>query len=270
MRRCRLAALAGVVLLAVASSACKKLQARDQLNKGVNAFRNGQFQDAVDKFQHAVALDPNLVNARLYLAMSYFQQYAPGGESPANKQMGQQAISAFEDVLKLDPSNTTALATIGTIYYYFKDFDNAKKFQRHRLDIEPNNPEPYYWIGVMDYAVCAKNNGDTRVGDPKLNVLGPTGEPPPLPEKLRAQLAQKNSALIDEGMQALNKAIELKPNYDEAMAYLNLIYRQKADIESEPGARAADLKAANDWLAKAMAARSQTGAAAAAAASSSH
>ncbi len=33
-------------------------------------------------------------------------------------------------------------------------------------------------------------------------------------------------------MTALKKAIELKPDYDDAMAYLNLLYRQKADLES--------------------------------------
>jgi tetratricopeptide (TPR) repeat protein len=269
MRRYSLAAFAGLFVLAAASSGCNKLKARDQLNKGVNSFRNGQFQDAVDKFQHAVTLDPNLVNARLYLAMSYFQQYAPGGDSAANKQMGQQAIAAFENVLSVDPSNTTALATIGTIYYYFKDFDKAKEFQRKRLDIEPNNPEPYYWIGVMDYALAAKNNGDLRAGDPKLAVIGPTGELPPLPTKLRTELADKNSKLIDEGMTALDKAVELKPNYDEAMAYLNLLYRQKADIEATPEERAADIKTANDWLSKAMAARGQAGAATSAASSSS-
>jgi tetratricopeptide (TPR) repeat protein len=264
MRRYRFAPLAGVLLLAVAATGCNRLKARDQLNKGVNAFRNAQFQEAVAHFQEASSLDPTLENARLYLAMSYFQQYAPGGDSADNVKIGQQAISAFNNVLELDPKNTTALATIGTIYYDMKDFDKAKDYQRHRLDIEPNNPEPYYWIGVMDYGLAGKNDTDARKTDPKLAVIGPNGDLPPLPEKLRVELADKNSATLQEGMDALNKAIDLKPNYDEAMAYLNLLYRQKADIEKEPSQRAADIKSANDWLAKAMEARKTAGAAAAA------
>ena len=264
MRRYRLAPFAGVLLLAVAATGCNKLKARDQLNKGVNAFRNAQFQEAVAHFQEAASLDPTLEDARLYLAMSYFQQYAPGGESPDNVKIGQQAIDAFNNVLQLDPKNTTALATIGTIYYDMKDFDKAKDYQRHRLEIEPNNPEPYYWIGVMDYGMAGKNNTDLRKTDPKLTMLLPNGDFPPLPEKMRAELAEKNSAMIDEGMDALNKAINLKPNYDEAMAYLNLMYRQKADIEKDPAARAGDIKQANDWLAKAMEARKTAGAGSAA------
>jgi tetratricopeptide (TPR) repeat protein len=262
MRRYRLAPLGGVLLLLVAATGCNRLKARDQLNKGVNAFRAAQFQEAVAHFQEAASLDPTLEDARLYLAMSYFQQYAPGGDSEANVKIGQQAIDAFNNVLQLDPKNTTALATIGTIYYDMKDFDKAKDYQRHRLDIEPNNPEPYYWIGVMDYALVAKNDTDVRKTDPKLAVLLPNGDFPPLPEKLRAGLEQKNSAMIAEGMDALNKAINLKPNYNEAMAYLNLLYRQKADIDKDSSERASDIKAANDWLSRAMEARKAAGAAA--------
>jgi tetratricopeptide (TPR) repeat protein len=264
MRRYRLAPFAGVLLLAVAATGCNRLKARDQLNKGVNAFRNAQFQEAVAHFQEASSLDPTLENARLYLAMSYFQQYAPGGESPDNVKVGQEAIDAFNNVLELDPKNTTALATIGTIYYDMKDFDKAKDYQRRRLDIEPNDPEPYYWVGVMDYGLAGKNDNDMRKTDPKLAQIGPNGDLPPLPEKMRTQLEEKNANLINEAMDALNKAINLKPNYDEAMAYLNLVYRQKADIEKDPSARAADIKQANDWLSKAMEARKTAGAAAAA------
>jgi tetratricopeptide (TPR) repeat protein len=257
MRSYRLVSIAGVLLLAVASTGCNRLKARDHLNKGVNAFRAAQFQEAIDHFQQAAALDPKLLNARLYLAMSYFQQYAPGGESPDNKKIGQQAVDAFKNVLDIDPNNSTALAYTGLLYYNMKDFDNAKQFQQRRQNLDPNNPEPYYWIGVIDYLHCVKNQSAARNTDPKLATPDRNGELPPLPEKLRAPLAQQNGAAIKEGMDALNKAIELKPNYDEAMAYLNLLYRQKADIESDSGARASDIKSANDWLAKALEARKQ-------------
>ena len=102
-------ALLGVSLLLLAfSSGCSRLRARDQLNKGVAAFRSAQFQTAIVHFKNAVALDPTLLNARLYLATAYAQQYVPGGESPENLKIAQQAIDAFNDVLKMDPNNTTA------------------------------------------------------------------------------------------------------------------------------------------------------------------
>jgi tetratricopeptide (TPR) repeat protein len=257
MRSFRLASIAGVLLLAVVASGCNRLKARDQLNKGVNAFRAAQFQEAIDHFQQAASLDPRLLNARLYLAMSYFQQYAPGGDSPDNKKIGQQAVDAFKNVLDLDANNSTALAYTGLLYYNMKDFDNAKAFERRRQDLDPNNPEPYYWIGVIDYLHCLKNQAAARNSDAKLATPDKNGDLPPLPEKLRTDLNQKNATAVKEGMDALNKAIELKPNYDEAMAYLNLLYRQKADMEPDSAARASDIKNANDWLAKALDARKQ-------------
>src|SRR6516165_11575965 len=116
MKTHKFAPVCGVLFLAMVSGGCGKyinmLKARDQLNKGVASFRNAAFQPAIDHFQQAVVLDPTLINARLYLAMSYFQQYVPGGESDENINMAKQAINAFENVLNMDPRNSTALATI--------------------------------------------------------------------------------------------------------------------------------------------------------------
>jgi hypothetical protein len=36
--------------------------------------------------------------------------------------------------------------------------------------------------------------------------------------------------MVDEGISDLQKAIAVKPDYDDAMAYLNLLYRRKADM----------------------------------------
>jgi len=132
-----------------------------------------------------------------------------------------------------------------------KDFDKAKQFQRRRMEVEPNNPEPYYWIGVINWAVCFQQDGQVRK-DLDLTTPNKVGVLPPLPEKYRAQLEEKNSKLIDEGLEALNKSLDLKPNDFDTMAYLNLLYRQKADIEESKEARAADLKTADDWQQKAM------------------
>jgi tetratricopeptide (TPR) repeat protein len=129
MKRYKFALLGGALLLALAACGCDRLKARDHLNKGVQDYRNAQFQQAIKHFQEAVRLDPSLMNARLYLATAYAQQYVPGGDSDDNKQIAQQAINAFEDVLRVDPSNTSALASIATIYYNQKKFDEAKDDQ---------------------------------------------------------------------------------------------------------------------------------------------
>ena len=73
-------------------------------------------------------------------------------------------------------------------------------------------------------------------------------------KKVSAEMKEKNAANIQEGIDNLNKALQLRPDYDDAMAYMNLMYRERADIQcDDPAARSADLKTADDWVDKTMA-----------------
>jgi len=255
MKVYKLVLLGAVLLLLPFSSGCQKLRARDQLNKGVAAFRNAQFQAAIMHFKTAVGLDPTLLNAKLYLATAYFNQYIPSGESPENLKIAAQAIDAYEDVLKADANNANAIASIAQIYYYEKNFEKAKEYQRRLLQADPNNPVPYYWIGVLDWAICFPRSQQMRK-DLKIEFPKDPKDPstlPPFPAKARADLEEKNGPLVKEGVEVLEKAIQLKPNDFETMAYLNLMYRQKADLEPDAAAREADLKQAENWVDKALA-----------------
>jgi cytochrome c-type biogenesis protein CcmH/NrfG len=250
--------LLGVVLaLAVSAAGCNKLKARDQLNKGVAAFRNAQFQTSIEHFKTAAELDPTLLNARLYLATAYAQQYIPGGESEENKKIGMQAIEAFEDVLKMDPNNETAFASIAQIYYNMREFEKAKEYQRRRLQVEPNNPEPYYWIGVINWATAYPRAQQVRKD---LNIALPPdptkpGILPAIPEKARVELEEQNAPIVEEGIEAIQKALDLKPNDTDAMTYLNLLLRQKSEYTKDPAERADLLKQADAWVEKALAIR---------------
>jgi hypothetical protein len=57
-------------------------------------------------------------------------------------------------------------------------------------------------------------------------------------------------------MEMLKRAIELRPEYDDAMVYLNLLFRERAAIEcGDPAARSNDERLAKEWADKAMQAR---------------
>jgi len=73
-------------------------------------------------------------------------------------------------------------------------------------------------------------------------------------KKVCAEIKEKNTANVQEGIDNLTKALQLRPDYDDAMAYLNLMYRERADIQcDDPAARSADLKTADEWVDKTMA-----------------
>lgn len=255
-RSTRVLAQAAIVLLVLvglfASVGCNKLKARDQLNKGVQAYKNARYEEAIDRFQKAVGLDPNLINARLYLATAYAQQYIPGAETPDNNNMAEQAITQYKNVLQQKPNDLNAIKGIAYLYLQMKRFEDAKDYYRKVTELDPNDPESYYSIAVIDWTQTYQPRMEER------NKLGLKPDEPLKDKKVCEQLKQKNSAKVDEGMQMLDKALQLRPDYDDAMAYLNLLYREKADIEcGNPAAREADLKNADEWVDRTLATKKQ-------------
>src|SRR5438309_2117203 len=245
LRLLAVVAIAAAMLFAVG---CNKLRARDQLNKGVQSYKNSKYEEAIDHFQQAVSLDPGLLNARLYLATAFAQQYIPGADTPDNNKMAEQAIDQYKEVLKRDPKNINSVKGIAYLYLQMKRFDDAKAYYRKATELDPNDPEPYYSVAVIDWTESYQPRMEERA------KLGLKPEEPLKDKKVCSALKQKSSANIQDGIDNLDKALKLRPNYDDAMAYMNLMYRERADIQCEdPAARAADLKTADEWVDKTMA-----------------
>src|SRR5579872_6216939 len=147
----RLLMLAAAMLAIITSVGCSKLRARDQLNKGVTAYKNAKYEEAIDHFQQSVALDPSLINAKMYLATAFAQQYIPGADTPDNNKMAEQAIDQYKEVMTRDPKNINSVKGIAYLYLQQKKFDQAKEYYRKASDADPNDPEPYYSVGVIDW-----------------------------------------------------------------------------------------------------------------------
>jgi tetratricopeptide (TPR) repeat protein len=252
----RLVGLVAIVVTVLGVAGCNKLKARDLLNKGVAAFRNGQYDASIEDFKQAKDLDPSLLNARLYLATAYATEYIPGAPSDDNVRVGQQAVSEFQDVLTVDPGNLSALDGIGSILYNMAGtpfdpdkYDQSKQFHLKHIQLKPDDPEPYYWVGVIDWTLAYRANAEARQGYNIQNQKKQLKEADPLPDKVRDQFTQQYSSVVDEGMKMLEKATELRPDYADAMAYQSLLLRQKADM-SDGSTRASLEKQADDLLDK--------------------
>jgi len=243
-----------VIFLLLAATGCNKLKARDELNKGVRAYKGGEFESAIEHFKQSIELDPELLTARVYLATAFASQFVPGSPSEQNIQFAQTAIDEFEKVLEVEPENLTALSYIASLYYGLggseqsdqgvrEFFDKAKEFRRRLIEVDPQNPEHYYSIGVIDWALAFKTNMAKRT------ELGLRPDVP-LPRRSLQQLADENSALVEEGSEMLEKAIEINPTYIDAITYLNLMYRQKADIVATSQEREEWLQRADEQFAR--------------------
>jgi tetratricopeptide (TPR) repeat protein len=245
-------AIASLILI-TSLTGCAKLMARDNINKGVEAFKSGKYDEAISHFQKATQLDPSLEMGHTYLATAYAQNIVPGSDSADNKRNADLAINAYKEVLARDPKDVNATKGIASIYFNTNQFDLAKQWQRKVLDIDPNDPEAMYTIAVIDWTASRKNTVKL------LTDMGSTYKAdgdPQIPKPKCIELAKTNVPLNTEALQYLNKAVEIRPSYDDAMAYLSLEYLEKAVSDcGDDAARKADLATAHEWVEKNMSTR---------------
>jgi tetratricopeptide (TPR) repeat protein len=251
----RLVALAAAALLLASGVGCDKLRARSQLNQGVKAYKDAKYEEAIEKFKNAVEYDPSLLNARMYLATAYSQQYVPGSEDAENKKIGDQAIEQYKKVIESNPSRDQLINStkgVAGLYLQMKRFDDARQYYVKVTELDPSDPEPYYSVGVIDWTKTFQPRAEERA---KLG-LKPTEQLKD--KKVCAELHAKNWDTVADGMTMLNKALELRPDYDDAMAYLNLMYRERADIQcGDQEAYTADTKTADAWVDKNLATKKE-------------
>jgi tetratricopeptide (TPR) repeat protein len=241
-RRARKVAVAGLAILVCVSFSAvgqtppcnvphalgKKLAARDALNKGVQAFKKANYDEAICYFQDATELDAHLLIAKQYLGTAVGEKVVPGLDTPENLKIAQQAIDIFQQYLKMRPHDVISIKWIAGIYFNIKRLDEAKAWQKKVLIEDPKDPEAAYTVGVIDWMEAYHN---TRAALAPIGFNddgeGNAGAPAETMEKIRAQ----NSMLVAEALEYLSQAVTNRPNYADAMAYLNLMYRRKADLD---------------------------------------
>ncbi len=240
--------LAGLLVLAVIPlSGCgfmQKLRARDNLNKGVKAFTEMKYDAAAQFFQKAVELDPEFEDARMYLATAYTSQFVPGSADPKSEEMAQKGIETFKKVVAdaKDPASQNsmnAMLSIASLYYQLKKYDESKEWCNRVLKVNPQNADAYYRIAVIDFDDVFEKTG---VQGENVEYMSPE-------EKAKA------IANVDEGLDNLNKALEIRPTYFDAMEYQNLLWREKAKFEKDETARAELIRQADLVSQKALALR---------------
>jgi tetratricopeptide (TPR) repeat protein len=249
-----------LAVLSLSATGCDRLKARDELNKGVQAFKAAKYEEAINHFQTSIALDPSYPNGQLYLATAYSYQVVPNLMTPDNLAIAKKALDGFQAVLAKDPTNETALKQIASIDRNIQKLDEAKEYEKKVIAVSPNDSEAYYTIGVVDWLqaydqarkILAQNTGGPAglTDDGEGNIKKS--------KQACAELQAANTNLVSDGLANLQKAVDINPNYDDAMSYLNLTYRRKADLEcTDDAARKADLAQADQWTQRGMSARKE-------------
>ncbi len=172
-------------------------------------------QKAIDNLRQYVQAYPEDPKAREYLISMYL-----------NTERYDDAINFYQtEFLKRNPKDEKAMQSLAMLYFKKGDFDNGVTWLKKRLEVQGTNPEVYYLIGVQAW--------DRSYNFPELDPA------------LRAKI-------VEEGLQSLNKAVELKPDYFEAVSYINLLYREKAKMETDPAKKQEYTDTANKYLQQAL------------------
>jgi tetratricopeptide (TPR) repeat protein len=236
-----------LVLAVIPLSGCgfmQKLKARDNLNKGVKAFTEMKYDAAAQFFEKSIALDPELEDAQMYLATAYTSQFVPGSADPKSEEMAHKGIETFEKVVAnsknpASENSMNAMLSIASLYYQLKNYKESKAWCNRVLKVNPQNADAYYRIAVIDFDDVFEKTG----------VQGENVEYMTPEEKTEAL------ANVDEGLSCLNKALEIRPTYFDAMEYQNLLWREKAKFEKDEAAKAELIHEADMVAQKALALR---------------
>jgi tetratricopeptide (TPR) repeat protein len=221
----------------------QKLNARDSLNKGVKAFTDQKYDAAAQFFEKAVQMDPELLDARMYLAHAHAAQFVPGSTDPKSEENARKAIESFALVADMAAAQSdekkNAMLSIASLYYQLKQYKESKEWCVKIFNAFPQTAEAYYRIAVMNF-------------DDVLEKTGIQGENVEYmsPEEKTTALAN-----IEEGLLNLDSALKIRPNYFDAMEYQNLLWREKAKFETDEAKKSEYLKQAGLVSQKALALR---------------
>jgi tetratricopeptide (TPR) repeat protein len=260
-------------------SGCGEVRARYHARQGNRLFLQGNYEAALTEYGIAARLLPTLPVVALNQGLACRHLMLPGAQTPAAQQAVQCAIGAFnrfkqlrpddgrgdqllvqtlfdadrfetlaglyQSQLRSQPNNLSAINGLVEVYSRWDKWPQALDFMVRRADLERSAPEVQYSVGVFIWNRLFQKggSGDKAVFDPRTDPKAP---PPPFAAD--DIVGEERIRLADQGIAYLEKALSLRPNYDEAMAYLNLLYRQKSyAFFDQPDEFQASVEAANQW-----------------------
>jgi tetratricopeptide (TPR) repeat protein len=139
-------------------------------------------------------------------------------------------VEDAEEILKqaqaAAPDKTDVWSTSAQFYNRKGEFDRAMESFHRITEIEPKNPQNFYQMAVF------------------------------YEEKVRKDFTIKpaqQAEYLSKGMEAVDKALELRPDYFEALTYKNLILRQQAlKVEKNPAKQQELIRQADEFQKKAL------------------
>jgi len=275
----------------------KNLMANNHFSRGNHHFADGLYRKAIEEYEQALNLNPDLSDIYRFLGESYKNLYRPGIDTQENLEKAEKALEALKKAYELFPNNKEVIYSLGDMYDKLRDFDEAEKLYLKILDMEPGNMDNYYVVAEFykRYAGGSKEEEGEETGiktpyekaeEMYLRRIEADPENPqgysyaarfyellePIPDFDKANFFHEKRIRLQpdsaeawlskgvnrwakayrlpklakedrleaayDGLEALEKATELDPEYPEPYSWLSVIYQSVlAQLEPEKASR---------------------------------
>ncbi len=170
------------------------------------------YRDNLDDFEKAEEYFLALVDIQRDKPEAY---YALGDlyerfHDPDSLPLLDKAIEAYEKPVEMSPEDPIPYRQVAALLNKYGRFEDTMAWLGRARDVESDNPEGYY--------IIATHFWDKVYRDPELT-------------------RQQRAEYIQRGLAELDKALELNPEYVDALIYKNLLIREQAKIERNPRRR---------------------------------
>lgn len=222
-----------LVALVAATGGCtvvNRVRAKNALNEGARAYRDGRFNDAEERFRTAFELDPSQKNAPLFIARAVQQQYKPGVATPENIAVGERAVSAYEDILRRDPGNEDAYKAVVFLYGQMKRDEKVNELLLQRASSGPTGKAKAEALTILAskqwqcaYDITEQKENKTTENKPD-KILIHYKKPANQADFDKAQQC------TTEGLRLAEQATSLDPDNPNAWSYKANLLREQSKL----------------------------------------
>jgi tetratricopeptide (TPR) repeat protein len=243
--------------IAVLVGGCNKFKARVELKQGNAFYESESYKEALAQFQKGLAIDPGATFAWRSVGLSAMALHRPGVEGEENEQYANTAVDAFTKYLKDYPKDQKVEEYLTTVLINSNRWDEAlarlDKTARERPDDADVNRAIVTTLlkaGRLEDALAKARTPGAKPDAQLLYGIGVAawgksyGDP--------TLDATTRTKVVDLGLDATKQSLDLDPEFFDAMAYYNLLFREKAKLATT-FEDAEKLNAEADrWLKKAL------------------
>jgi len=220
--------LALAVLSTALTSGCgfvNNLRAKNELNEGARAYKGRQYAEAQQHFERALELNSDQKIALFFRARSIHSQYKPGVEQEANVAKAREAITAYQEYLKIDPESDEAYNAIVYLLRAIKDEQQEREWlvQRANLESAPKDKRSQaYTVLASKQWQCSYN-----ITEQKENMQTVMKENRAIIEYKKPKNQKDYDEAVKcvtEGLQLAEKSVSLDSNSEQAWSYMTNLY----------------------------------------------